>query len=73
MIKATGQRKGGKPFVLLGITGENVTRIVAGEPLKVNLNEVGLDDIEIAIVYGKTEEDLVAQIEPFTGPRTNRR
>jgi hypothetical protein len=73
MIKATGTRGNGKPFVLVGITGENVTRIVAGEPLKINLGDVGLDDIEIAVVYGKTEAELVAQIEPFTGPETKRR
>lgn len=66
MIKASGKTGDGRPFVLLGLSGENVTRIVAGEPIKLNLKDVGLDDIEVAIVYGKTESDIVDQLRAAT-------
>lgn len=66
MIKASGKTGDGRPFVLLGLSGENVTRMVAGEPVKLNLKDVGLDDIEVAIVYGKTESDIVEQLRAAT-------
>lgn len=66
MIKASGKTGDGRPFVLLGLSGENVTRIVAGEPIKLNLKDLGLDDIEVAIVYGKTESDIVDQLRAAT-------
>lgn len=73
MIKATGSRKNGKPFVLLGITDDNVRELTKGNPLKLNLRDVELDDIEIAVIYGKSEKDLVAQLGPLLGPDTTLR
>lgn len=37
MIKATGRTGDGRPFVLLGLSGENVTRLMADEPITVDL------------------------------------
>lgn len=66
MIKVLARRKGGKPpLVILGLTGENITRLIAGEPISINLSEMGLPDCPLGIVYGKTEDDIVAELAKF--------
>ena len=62
MIKA---RLGGttKPTALLGISGENITRLLADEPILVHLADIGMADIDIVIVAGKTELDILAALE----------
>ena len=70
MIKARGKTALGHDFVMLGLSGENVTRLVAGEPIKLNLSELGLPAIEVGIVYGKTEDDIAADLRAY-GVRLN--
>ncbi|MDX3748713.1 hypothetical protein [Streptomyces sp. AK08-02] len=77
MIKAVlRDRKG--PVVLLGLSGENVTRLMADEPILVDLAELGLPPLRIAILGGRTEADITQQLEqqygplPFTCPRCTR-
>jgi hypothetical protein len=57
---------------LFGITKENVTRLMAGEPIVVKLNEHGLQGpaISIVICYGETEEALALELREFIGPQT---
>lgn len=62
MIKALGITGEGTPLVILGLSGENVTRLVASEPILINLAELGLPPLQLSIVYGKTEEDIVAKL-----------
>lgn len=62
MIKARGKTALGEDLVLLGLSGENVTRLVAGEPMKFSLADVELAPIQVAIVYGKTEEAILEQL-----------
>ena len=55
----------GVPVLLLGLTGESVTRIIAGEPIAISaadLQAMGLPAIEIGITYGRTNEDILAAI-----------
>jgi hypothetical protein len=63
MITAAGATGDGKPFLILGIDGENVTRLVAGEPIHVpaeRLAAMGLPPIELAVHYGRTQDDILA-------------
>lgn len=70
MIKAVIAMKDGTPGVILGLSGENVTRLAADEPIMVNLAELGLPAITIAIMYGRTEADIKTQLQPLLGPNT---
>jgi hypothetical protein len=48
---------------MLGLSGENVTRLAAGEPIRFNLSSVGWPPCEVLIVYGQTEERIVADVK----------
>lgn len=61
MIKAL-IKGAGKPLVVLGLSGENVTRLMAGEPILLNLAELGLPAQQIAIMGGRTEADIAAEL-----------
>ena len=58
MIRATGRDKDGNPIFLLGLSGENITRLVAGEPIAIEMAGV-----KISIIYGKTEEDILKDLK----------
>lgn len=78
MIKAVLRDAQGAPVILLGLSGENCARLMADEPIKVDLAELGLPSLQIALVGGRTEADITAQLEqhygplPFTCPRCRR-
>ena len=66
MIKARGRTALGEPLLFLGLSGENVTRLAAGEPILISsaqLAELGLPPMVIAIHYGRTEEDILADVK----------
>jgi hypothetical protein len=67
VIKAVIRDRTG-PVVLLGLSGENVTRLMADEPILVNLAELRLPPLRVALVGGRTEADIVAQLERHYGP-----
>jgi hypothetical protein len=65
MIKAAGRTGLGVPLLVLGLDGENVTRLAAGEPIWIRsaqMTELGLPAVEIAIHYGRTEADILDTI-----------
>lgn len=69
MLTLGGRTGKGKPVILLGLTGENVTRLSAGEPLTVPAERVaalfpdGLGaDAVVVVLYGKTEGDILATV-----------
>lgn len=65
MFKAAGRTAAGLPLLILGVSGENVTRMAAGEPLRVpasHLAALGLPPMEIGICYGRTEQDIVTSL-----------
>lgn len=68
MIKAVLRTALGQPVILLGLSGENVTRLMADEPIKINLAELGLPPLQIAIVGGRTEDDIAQQLGTNYGP-----
>lgn len=61
MIKATGTFKG-KPTLLIGLSGENMTRLMADEPIRFDMAEFGLPSITMLIVGGRTEDDITEQL-----------
>lgn len=66
MIKAAGKTGLGLPLLMLGLSGENVTRLAAGEPIRVSaqhMAELGLPQMEVVIHYGRTEQDIVDDLE----------
>lgn len=68
VIKAVGRDAAGQPVVILGLSGENVTRLMADEPILINLAELGLAPLRIAIIGGRTEETIAAQLAQHYGP-----
>jgi hypothetical protein len=66
VIKAAGKTGLGMPLLMLGLSGENVTRLAAGEPIRVSaqhMAELGLPQMEIVIHYGRTEQAILDDIE----------
>lgn len=48
--------------MFLGLSGEDMTRLVAGEPVFFNGKSMGFEG-NICITYGKTEEDINEQLK----------
>jgi hypothetical protein len=66
MIKAAGRTGLGLPLLLLGLSGENVTRLAAGEPIRIpaaQMAALGLPQMEVVIHYGRTEDDIVEELK----------
>lgn len=62
MIKATTQTPTG-PLLILGLTGENITRLAAGEPILTTAAELailtaGAINTPICIAYGRDTDTL---------------
>jgi hypothetical protein len=58
MIKAASKTAFGEPVLFLGLSGENVTRLAAGEPIMIGsgqLAALGLPPMVIAIHYGRRD------------------
>lgn len=62
MIKMLTTTRRGKPLVVLGLSGENMTRLMAKEPILLDLADLGLPSTMVAIVGGKTEDDIAADL-----------
>jgi hypothetical protein len=64
MIKA---RSGN--LVVFGLEAKNIERLKAGDPMLIKMSEVGKagpDDV-IVILYGDTQDDIIAEIEKKLG------
>lgn len=53
------------PVILLGISGENFTRLLSDEPILVKLKDLhpSLPDVSIVLIGGMTDDDLVNQLQ----------
>lgn len=58
MIKAAG-RAGDKPLAILGLSGETMARLMSDEPIQLNLADLGLPEVIVLIVGGRTEASIV--------------
>jgi hypothetical protein len=45
-----------------GLSGENVTRLMANEPIRLNLADLDLPETVVVIVGGRTEGDIVKRL-----------
>ena len=68
MILANGSFHG-SPMLLLGLSGENVTRLAAGEPIRADLRPMGFEAV-LVVVYGRMEHDI-ADLLSQAGPATH--
>jgi hypothetical protein len=62
MIKIKARTGDGKAIAMIGLTGENITRLVAGEPILFDMSEFGMPPCMFTIAYGKTERDLLVPL-----------
>ncbi|MEU9208522.1 hypothetical protein AB0D27_11350 [Streptomyces sp. NPDC048415] len=68
MIKAVLREPQGTSVVVLGLSGENMTRLMADEPIVLNLAELGLPPQRILLMGGRTEEAITARLTQLYGP-----
>jgi hypothetical protein len=70
VIKALLRETTGAPVVVLGLSGENMARLMADEPIVVQLAELGLKPMKILLMGGRTEEAMAERLaEQFGQPR----
>jgi hypothetical protein len=62
MLKGKTVDREGKPVMIVGLSGENVTRLAAGEPIYFDASEFGLPGCKVMLLYGKTELDIIAAL-----------
>lgn len=64
MIKARGSDGSGRPIIFFGLSHENLSRLVADEPILIDLAELGFKGLpRVCIFAGKTEDDMAAQLK----------
>lgn len=69
MIKATFDSKTGHTL-LLGLSRENITRLMADQPIRILPDaDLGLP-ITLVIMGGETEQEIYDQLSPLFGPHT---
>lgn len=44
--------------LVFGLSDENIKRLKAGQPIKVNLKDMGLEDRNVFIVHGESEDKI---------------
>lgn len=52
----------GERVAILGLSGENMARLMADEPILIDLIELGLPSQKVLIVGGKDEDTIAAHI-----------
>lgn len=66
MIKASGRRSSdGAPLLILGLSKENTTRLLAGQPILIRTDDMlqlGLPPIEVVLLGGATEQTILAEL-----------
>lgn len=68
MIKALLRETTGAPVVVLGLSGENMARLMADEPIVVQCADLGMKPMKILLMGGRTEEAIAAQLAEQYGP-----
>jgi hypothetical protein len=60
--KATGKTTEGLPALILGLSGENMARLMADEPIVIETEKLGLPPMRIWIIGGRTESAILADL-----------
>lgn len=69
MIKALGRTGDGRPLLILGVSGEGMTRLMAGEPITLDPSKEFTDShieapaVQIVLVGGKDESAILANLK----------
>jgi hypothetical protein len=70
VLKARGTHNDGRPLVMLGLTHDNLARLVAREPIVVDTADVGIDDGPwICLFAGAEDEAGLAMLLANSGMR----
>lgn len=70
MIKFAVNTKEKGLLMGFGLSEGNIERLKAGQPIMINLEDMGLMKGSIMIFYGKTEAEMAEMLKPFIGPET---
>jgi hypothetical protein len=70
MIKAAGRLKDGRPMLLLGLSGENMTLLMAQEPIIIETEQLGLPPMFVVVVGGRTEDDIDKTLNSLSAYRS---
>ena len=62
VIKALGRTGDGRPLLVLGLDVDNITRMMANEPVTFDLAELGLPACQVMLVAGRTEAVIVSKL-----------
>jgi hypothetical protein len=71
VIKGAGATGDGQPLLLLGLSEENMARLVAGEPILIRAEELvalGVPAMQVVICYGKTEAAILKELRALKIP-----
>lgn len=68
MIKALLNMENGEKVVLLGLSAENMTRLMADEPIPIDLADLDLPHQRI--IGGPTEEAITESLRAYISPGT---
>ncbi len=66
MIKFTATAPNGRRILGMGLSRGNVTKLLAGQPIHFNVEQMGLSRLsidEVLIMGGETEDALRAELE----------
>jgi hypothetical protein len=64
VISAVGTRPDGQPLVVVGVTTEDATRVLAGEPILVDTEHVYplLPPVRVVLMGGASNEAMLAEL-----------
>ena len=62
MIKARGRTGDGRPLVVLGLSEENLLRLMRDEPISFDLDEIEMGPGQMVIVGGISEDVILRRL-----------
>lgn len=71
MMLGSGQKEDGTQVLFMGLSLENIRRLVQGKPMVITREAHGEgvpEGWEILVVYGETEDDIVEMMKPALNP-----
>lgn len=63
MIKARVDMPDESPLVILGLSRLNCDKLLAGKPILIEGDPLGLHDVNVVIMAGETEDDIAQELE----------
>jgi hypothetical protein len=64
MIRYRIERQGRSALVFLGLSDANITRLRAGQPIRIDASDPATQlEVELVIYHGATEVDLTRELE----------